>query len=284
MPNIYCHLGLLKSSGLLNITGTEYDSELLRIAEDTSRRIDKDTDRSFYVYEGTMYQDGQSPVLLDWDVQTVTNLTVDSDGDNTYETTYTVDINSPTTSPDAVMLPRNKYPKTRMEVGSAGSYGDFGVQFAIAGTFGHGNDWPSPNTHSLSSVVGSALTSTAATLSVSALTASEVHAGMTLRVGSEQLFVNAEPTASSVPITRAVNGTSAAAATASTAISVYDYPAPIVQACLIQTVRSWKRRESGFQNNVVNMDMGGVQVWKGNDPDYTAIIGKYRKVKHGEFG
>jgi hypothetical protein len=283
--NVYCHLGLLKSSGMLNVTGTDYDSELLRIAEDSSRRFDKDTDRFFYIYEGTMIQEPlSSRVLLSWDVQTVTSLTVDNDGDNTYENTYTVDINSPTTSPDAVLQPRNRYPKTRMEVGPGGSYGDFGSQFAIVGTFGHGNDWPASNTRALDSKVGAALTSTGTTVYVTASTASEIQAGMTLRIGSEQVYVNAQPTASSVPITRAANGTAASAATASTAMSVYQYPAPVVQAVLIQTVRSWKRRESGYQNNVVNLDMGGVSVWKGNDPDYDTIVKRYRKVSDGYFG
>lgn len=289
MPNCYCNLGIIKSSGTLNIMTGDWDSQLLRVAEDASRQVDNDTDRFFYIYEGSFYQDGAANrVILDWDVQTITSLIVDINGQNQYPTTseYTIDMNAPTTAPDAFTYPSNGLPKTRLEANPFGDYGHLGAGYRkaikITGTFGHGNDWPNPNTHALQGTVNADLTSTAATVTVTSSTATEIVAGMTLRVNAEQLYVYTAPTGSSgqfIPVQRAQNGTPAAAATTGTTISVYDYPQPIVQATLIELVRLWKRRESGYVNTIINTDMGSITVFKGTDPDYQRIVNKYHKVR-----
>jgi len=274
-------LGTLKNAGSLGISGTDFDTQLLRIAEQSSRMIDKETNRFYYIYEGSYYQDGSGRrLILDWDVQSITTLKSDPDGDGTYDTEY----NLASTAPyDCFLYPLNGTPKTRLEINPNGDIGHFAAGIPkgieITGVFGYGADWPASYTRSLTPVVGSDATSTAATLSVTASTASEITAGMTLRIESEQLYVNAAPTASSVPVARAVNGTSAAAHTVSTSISAYDYPQAITQACLIQTIRSWKRRESGYVNTIINTDMGSVQVWKGLDPDVKDAIREYRRER-----
>jgi hypothetical protein len=285
--NCYTNLGTIKNAGTLDLASvTTYDSQLLRIAESSSREIDKYCDRYFYIYEGTLYQDGgANRVVLDWDVQSITSLIVDIDGNNQYPTTssYTVDINSPTTAPDAFCYPSNTYPKTRLEANPFGSYGHLGAGFRkaikITGTFGYGNDWPADYKHTAQSTVGNSLTSTASTVSVTASTASEISAGMTLRIGSEQVYVNSTPTASSCPITRAMNGTSAASATTGTAISIYDYPQSIGQACVMQTLKIWKRRESAYASSVGNNITGEYQSFRGLDPDVKEIINQYKRVR-----
>jgi len=152
----------------------------------------------------------------------------------------------------------------------------------IVGTFGYGNDWPSDYTKSSGTVISADITSsTATTLTVS--TANLIKTGNTIRINSEQIFVYQTPVGLTVPIIRGVNGTSAATATTGTAISVYQYPPTIRKAVLIYAMRIWKRRESAFQNQVGNPELGTVTVWKGNDPDYDKAVLKYKKVKRGWY-
>lgn len=287
MPNLYATLSDIKSAGLLSITATTYDADLLDALEEGSRQIDRDTDRFFYIYEGTFYQDGgANRVILDWDVQTITTLKCDTDGDGAYESTYTVDMNNPTTNPDAFAYPVNTMPKTRLEANPWGTYGHFGAgirkSIQIVGTFGHGNDWPTANTANVGTVLSASITSTATSLVPS--TANILSTGMTLKINSEQLFVSEmNSTGSTATIVRAINGTAAASATTDTAISVYQYPKTITKAVLIYAIRIWKRRESAFQNQVGNPEMGTVTVWKGDDPDYQKAVLKYHKTHRGWY-
>ncbi len=278
MGNVYCHIGTIKAAGSLGITGTSYDDQLLRIAEVASRELEKYCDRFFYIYEGTFYQDGGATrVVLDFDVQTISTMLLDTGGDGTY-TTSTNFITAPV---DFFLYPQNIFPKTRIEANPWGTIGHLaaGIRngIKITGTFGYGNDWPADYIHTATTVVGVALASTDTTLSVS--TGSSFYGGMTLRINTEQMYVTATPTGSTLAITRAQNGTVATTATISTAISIYDYPQSIIQACLIQTVRTWKRRESGYVNAIINTDMGNIQVFKGLDPDVKEIVNQYRRIR-----
>ncbi len=278
MPNVYCNLGTIKASGSLSLTGTSFDDQLLRISEVASRELDKYTDRFFYIYEGTFYQDGGATrVVCDFDIQTISTMLLDTGGDGT----YTTSTNFTTAPVDFFLYPQNIFPKTRIEANPWGTIGHLaaGIRngIKITGVFGYGNDWPAAYVHTATTVVGVALASTDTTLSVS--TGSAFYGGMTLRVGTEQLYVTATPTGSTLAVARAQNGTVAGTATISTAISIYDYPQSIIQACLIQTVRTWKRRESGYVNAIINTDMGNIQVFKGLDPDVKEIVNQYRRMR-----
>lgn len=293
MPNLYATLNQIKSDSFFNLPASTsgYDTDLLRALGEGSRQFEKDTGRFFYIYEGTFYQDGAANrLILDWDVQTITTLKCDTDGDGSYESAYTVDMNNPTTSPDAFAYPANTLPKTRLEANPWGSYGHFGAGIRkavqIVGAFGYGNDWPTDFKHTAVVTIGADFASTATSISISGNSTSEISAGHTLRIGSEQLYVNAALSGSlnsTCPVTRAVNGTSAAAATSGSALSIYDYPAPVIKAVLIYAMRTWKRRESAFQNTVISTDMGGVTVWKGDDPDYLKAVKLYGKVLRMSF-
>jgi len=278
MANCYTTLATIKDAGVLGITGSTYDAQITRIIEESSRMIDNYTERFFYIYEGTIYQDGGSPKLvLDWDLQELTTLLLDEDGDGTFETST-----DPTTAPvDFFQYPLNKTPKIRLEINSGGSIGGFapGVQKGIqmTGLFGYGADWPESYTFDSGTVVASDITSTGVTLTAS--TPGSIEAGMTLRIGSEQLFVPVANTTSAT-IERAKNGTTAAAATTGTAITIYDYPQAIKQATLIQAIRTWKRRESAYVNAIINTDMGSIQVFKGLDADVKEIINQYRRTRY----
>lgn len=283
MPNVYCHMGTIKATGSLGITGTSFDDQLLRISEMASREIDKYCDRFFYIYESTIYQDGGATrVVLDFDVQTISTMLLDTDGDGTYETSTEL-----ATAPvDFFLYPQNITPKTRLEANPWGAIGHMaaGIRngIKITGVFGYGNDWPTSYYHTATTVVSVALASTDTTLSVS--TGSAFYGGMTIKAGtSDQMYVTATPTGTTLAVTRAINGTVAGTAVISTAISIYDYPQAITQACLIQTTRSWKRRESGYVNTIINTDLGNIQVFKGLDPDVKEIINQYRRMRQPRY-
>jgi hypothetical protein len=287
--NSYVHLGTLKAAGTLDIPSTTtYDTQLLRISEAASREIDKYCDRFFYIYEGTFYQDGgPNRVVLDWDVQTISSCIIDIDGNNQYPTTseYTVDINGPTTAPDAFCYPANTYPKTRLEANPFGNYGHLGAAYRkaikITGTFGYGNDWPADFTTDLGTVVATTFNSTAVAFTAS--TATLLYAGMTLKLDSEQIYVSSNISTASTAIMRAMNGTVAAAHVASTAIYAYVYPQAITQACVIQTLRTWKRRESAYATRTGNDITGQFEVFKGLDADVKEIINQYKRVRIPNF-
>jgi len=279
--NLYASLEDLKSSGVLNITATTNDVALLNCLEESSRQIDKDTDRFFYIYETTFYQDGgANRVILDWDVQSITTLKTDEDGDGVWENTF----NLTTTSPDAFLYPMNEYPKTRLEINPYGDYGSFGAgtrkAIEITGVFGYGNDWPKGYTLNTGITASTAIASTATSF---VATASTIETGMTLRItSSEQAYVS-QVVSTTVTIQRAVNGTSAIAMPTTETVYVYTYPKPIAKACLIHATRIYKRRESAYQNEVGNPELGTVTVWKGADPDYANVVKKYKKVKREWF-
>ena len=290
MPNLYATLADIKSAGLLNITATTYDVDLLDCLEEGSRKIDTDTERFYFIYEGTFYQDGGgNRLILDWDVQTISTLKCDTDGDGVYESTY--DLVS--TSPDAFLYPINETPKTRLEANPWGDYGHFGAGIRkavqIVGVFGYGADWPASYTYDSGQVVhastaGTVFTSTSTLLTVSTVTLLSV--GNTIRIAngttSEQMYVTALSTAG-ISVTRAMNGTIAGPATTDDVVYIYQYPRIIAKAVLIYAMRIWKRRESAFQNQVGNPELGTVTVWKGDDPDYQKAVIKYHKVKRGWY-
>ncbi len=278
--NTYATLAEFKS--LFSITGNQWDSDILTTLEEGSRQFDRDTDRFYYIYEGTFYQDGGATrVILDWDVQSITTLDVDTDGDGVYESSF----NLTTTAPDAFLYPLNITPKTRLEANPWGDYGHFGAgirkAMEIVGVFGYGADWPASYLKSSGTVLAATITSTAETLTVS--TGNLIFAGHTMRIGTEQIYFYQEPTGINVPIERAMNGTTAGAPSTETAISIYQYPKAVKKAVLIYAMRTWKRRESSFQNVVGNPEMGTVTVWKGDDPDYRKTVEKYKKVKRGWY-
>lgn len=292
MGNLYATLTDLKAYGMLNISATTADSVFMDVLEEGSREFDKDTDRHFYIYEGSYFQDfGASVrVILDWDVQTISTCLLDTAGDNSYGTTMLTDINTTvTTPPDAFAYPVNTYPKTRLEINPWGSIGHFaaGIRKAIkiTGTFGYGADWPADYVTNLTTVATGIL---ASDLALVAASSSLIEPGMTLRLGStagsEQVYVSGVvATTSTATIERGMNGTTPASSGAGATIQVYRYPKAVSHAVLIYAMRAFKRRESAYANVIENPATGTIQVWKGKDPDYQAAVVHYRKVRRGYY-
>jgi hypothetical protein len=280
--NAYANLNQLKGDSFLATNETKFDDELLSALEEGSREIEKDTDRFFYLWEGSRYYDGGATrVIFDDDVYSITTLKVDTDGDGVYESTYNL-----TTNPvDAFIYPFNTTPKTRMEANPWGAYGHFGAGFRkaieLTGVFGHGDDYPASTPALVSPVLSAALNSTAVTMGIT--DSSVFSAGQTIKIGSEQMYINSPFGGLTVPIQRAVNGTIAGTHISTDPIYFYTYPKAITKAVLIYAMRTWKRKESAFQNVVASPELGSFTVWKGSDPDYAKAVRLYQKVRRGWY-
>ena len=269
MPNAYNNLTTLKSR--LDITATTWDTDLLALLVAASRQIDKFCDRFFYVDEVTRYFDGSGTPLFIDDLLSVSTLKLDEDGDATFESTMA--------TTDYILYPLNKYPKTHIKISGNSDYGGFaagikkGVE--IAGDFGYGTG-RSATPYTATSITIVADNATETELDVSA--EGTIKAGHTILVESEQIYVKTASADATKKITvgRGVNGTTAAAH-ATKAASIYDYPEPIMEACLIQAMRWWKRRESAFADVIGVPELGQMIIYKGLDPDLKLIIETYRK-------
>ena len=242
MAKCYATLNQLKDPGYLNIPNTDYDATLLRILENVSEDIDYLCYRHFDCFEGTQYFDGSGRTLIPADdILSISSLSLDMDGDGTYETTVS--------STDYAMYPLNGYsiwPKLYLKLNYRSTCGGFasgipaGVK--ITGVFGHG-DGNSATPYSSLGITGTVATTSGTTLTVSA--EGVLQPGHTIRIDSEQLYVTAVTTDGSktATVVRAVNGTIGAAHSTAT-IYLYRYPGPVVESCLLWATNVWKQREN----------------------------------------
>lgn len=285
MGNAYVTVTALKGTGVLNITGTAYDSRLLILIESVSRQIDRYTNRTFYPWSGTVRFSGDSStlVVLPFDLVSVGTLQEDTNEDGTFETGWA---GTGTGGTDYLLEPLDAMPSstisfqarpyTRIRVNPASN----GTQdifikainnYRMTGTFGYshvridGGRNTSASIDSTSTVIDFDASGTA------------VEIGQTVLIDDEWMFIrNIAGTAMTVD--RAVNGSTAATHTATSNINVVQYPGPVQEAVLIQTSRIWKRTESAFTNLVGLDQTGQVAVFQGGlDGDVKALLQPYRK-------
>lgn len=270
--NSYNDLGTLK--GHLDITGTGNDTYLLEILNAASRQIEMYCHRWFYVKSETRYFDGSQSPWFHEDILSITTFKVDQDGDATYESTLA--------TTDYHLYPLNGFPYTYTKISSNSDYGGFapGIRkgIEIVGDFGYGDgESASPYTTS-GDATAEDVDASETTIDITLY--SSFSAGQTVLIDSEQMYVTdaTDDTTDYITITRGVNGTSAVTHDTSTTIYIYDYPEPIKQACLIQTMRWWNRRDSAFADVIVS-ELGAQTIYKGLDPDIKQILfdGGYRK-------
>ena len=240
MTNAYADLTTLKSGAVLNITGASYDTRLLELLEAVSRLMDRYCNRHFYVLLATRKFDGKGASSLNLqDLISLTSLKTDDNADRIFETTW-----APT---DYLLYPPNADPTrewgrpyTRVLVDTeAGTREAFppGLQAVeIAGKWGY-REVTEDSGSDINE--GAQYSATGTTLTVTG--GSKFAVGQTILIESEQLYVTAIST-NDLTVIRGVNGTTAAAHTNGTNISIYRYPRAVVEACLIQTSKMWMRR------------------------------------------
>ena len=270
MLNAYADVLTFKSAEYASITANTNQVSFRKLLESASRHLDRQTHRTFFAFEGIKYYDGKYGNLLVDDLLSIVTLKLDEDGDGVYEATMAVG--------DYLLYPFNDFPKDRLELSNDSDYGSFanGVRqgVVITGVHGYGDgDSATPYYTSDQTVIDAPLTAVAIVLTVTATAA--WGAGLTLRIESEQLYIENVINATTVTVVRGVNGTTAAAHVATTPISIYEAPGPIRQATLVLAMRAWKRKDSAFQDAVGSPETGLVVVWKDQDPFVKGVIKDY---------
>ena len=270
MANTYLTLEELKGPSVLNITGSGDDVRLLGMAEGASRLIDRYCNRHFYAARATRRFDGSGGErLLVPDLVSVDDdgVRTDDGGDGTFGTTWDASY--------YVLLPANADP----EGGGAASRPYTSIEVARRGTK---QVWPAGrSTVQIAGEWGwqrrvrredetASAVADAASREVMVSSESGASAGHTLVINEEQLYVR-ESGGGALAVERGVNGTEPSAHDTGTAVYVFEYPGPVVEAALLQAVRLW-RLTSGAG------DHAGRAVL---DEDVRAMLGSYRKPALG---
>ncbi len=272
--NSYADLTTLKSDAYLRISTTDEDVYLRKLLEQSSRLIDWWTHRYFYTREDTFYFDGSTDPLRIGDILSISAFATDDDDDATFENSYVEDT-------DYRLYPLNDFPKTEARIMSGGSYGGFAAGIdkgiEITGVFGYGdNTDATPFQDSTDEVEDNPLSSSATTITVNDGT--KFSAGQTLRIESEQVYIESIST-NTLTVERALNGTTGASHIQNVTIYIFRYPRTITQACLITSMRAWKRKDTAYQDVIGGGPLGTVITSKGIDPDVAETIMQYRVYK-----
>ncbi len=281
--NAYCSIADIKAA--LGVTSTTDDTVMRKIAEAASRIIDKYCNRTFYVESRTKYFDGETPLWVP-DLLSITTLKTDEDGDDTYENTLTVTTDYLLYGPgkeDAL----NNYPKIRIELGNDPTYGSFanGVKkgVEIAGTWGYG-DGISATPYIADTTIAEDLTAGEAAIDVTSAT--NLSAGQTILIGSEQMFIYSI-SSSTLTVECGVNGTTEATHSNGATIYIYQYPYDVWQAAIALSVSLYKNRDKhgltserlGDYEYMRNVTAYGAPGKRESETILAEYIAGYRKIR-----
>ena len=222
--NTYATLDELKAA--LNISVTTYDSRLTELLKSASRDLDNVCGREFFSESATRYYDGTGGTRLRLDdAQSISALTMDSEGDGTY------DGETWTEGTDFILDPPNSWPKTSARIPSWGNYSfdDIPKYVQAVGVWGYGDGTSDPWT--ATSITTTVATTSGTTLTISAEGTLEV--GHTIKVDTEQMWVSAVSTTgdSTATVIRGVNGTTPAAHSTGATYTA-NYPECVRQAAV----------------------------------------------------
>jgi hypothetical protein len=224
----YCDRDLLKRALSLPATATGGHAALDAVLEGVSREIDEYVGFRFYTTSGVRhYRPRCSNYLaLDYPLTAVDSVTLDTDGDSSYEST--LESTGYYTTPDNATEEGKPWWGLELRAGAAASCAfPVGVQRGakITGAWGYYNQ--------REETTAKPATGIDATQSVWDMAgASDLHPGQTLRVDSEQVLIldNAlsgsatAATSGQLTVKRGCNGTSGTTHSSNSTMSVYVYP------------------------------------------------------------
>lgn len=264
ITNGYCTLTELKNRLDISSTDATRDAYMHQMIEAASRWIDNVTGRTFYALTATRYFTATDEYSVRVNgLLSVTTLKTDEDGDRTYETTWQ--------TTDYDLMPYNDTPYLWVEVSPNSSYlfplTRRGVQ--IAGSWG----WTQTALTS-SATLAEDLDATETGVDVSAGTAFEI--GMTIRIDSEVMFVDAIST-NTLTVRRGQNGSTAATHTTGAAITVFQAPAAVREACALYAARLYKRKDAVLGVAGV-AQMGQIMTRVPEDKDIERLLEQYMRV------
>ena len=264
--NSYTTLETIKGAGALDIGDGERDARLLSLIEGVSRAVDGYCRRHFYVLRATRLFNGdgsdtlRTPDLISIDAN---GLRTDDDGDGAFETVWGASdyhLHPANADPTGDHDEARPYWSARA---SSGLYRKFPVgprTVRIAGEWGFRRKF---SVKPGAATVSGAVDAVRDQIVVGSLGGIEV--GHTLLVGNEQVYVRGI-SARTLSVSRGVNGTVPTSHEAGDAVSIFEYPAPVSEATLLQAVRLWRRLA------------GASDAATGLGADVKELLGPYRRL------
>lgn len=242
-PTCYADLGELQRV-VGEIEAADW-TDAIRYLKAASRRVDDHTGRWFYQLEASILDidvaAGQTEFVPPWDlISTPTALADDANLDQTYSTDLLA-------AGVTVILIGVQAPYYGLELRGA-------VLSAVRKGLRVTTDWGWPRSVRASgdTVQDNPLSSAATTLTVTDAQRFEV--AQTLRVETEQVFITDKPTATTLTVTRGVNGSTAASHAQTTAIDVLTFHDKVAVATAGLAARLWRRRDTAFSDVASDAD------------------------------
>ena len=228
---------------MLGITATTWDAQLLAALDASSREIDSHCGRVFFASTAARYFDPHSAgaCMID-DCLSLSAVSTDSELDHTYD-------GETWAAGDWTLWPDNQFPKTEIRTTPDGDYAfaRYPRYLKLTGLWGYG-DGLSATPWNVSTVTVTVATTTGTAVTVSS--ASVLEPGMTIRAGSEDMYISAV-SATTLTCVRGVNGSTAAAQSAVT-VYVHAYPAQIKTACMYLAGMKYNTHKSaGLQGETI---------------------------------
>lgn len=253
MPHTYASVAefndFLRDNGSTETVTAAMVARQLGVLEAASRRVDEFCERSdfgsgFGPRIGTNRYDGDGcgRLYLRDDLLTVTSITI-------LDATASSTSSTPVADTDYYLrdhrggydAPPYREIVLHGEGSSAVSVFTHGIRtVSLAAKYGYQDD-----RLTLTPTVAEVVDATETEIDVSALT--DLSAGITILVDSEQLYIRATTDAAtdSLTVERAANGTTAATHSSGAAIARYRYPRDVVETTLLVAQRRWKMRDAG---------------------------------------
>lgn len=268
--NVYANLERLKRALRIAASVTTHDAYLLELSEAASRSVENFCQRHFYTVSEVRYFGvlNTGRVLLD-DLLSVSAVGADSEEDGTFDGEAWVE------GTDYVLFPRDKWPRTWMAPHKAGekSLSLDGDYLKVTGVWGFGDGQSGSPWRGLGVTLTVADgTATSATVSASGA----VSAGDTLKVESEQVYVESV-SGTTLTIRRGMNGTTGAAHAAA-AVSRALYPEPVIRFVVALVSEEFgKRTARGVRQEMLGTHQ--VVYEEMDERIYRRALGVYRRVR-----
>ena len=265
--SLYGDLTKLKDDSLLKdpASGAGDDDELFQLLLSVSDWVDHYCNRHIYPRTDTLVFDGRGTAqLLVPDLVSVTTLKEDSNGDLTFNETWATS--------DYWLQPNNASPaqhwggpytalKARSEGSKADGFAAGEQNFQIAGIWGYLQFSEDSGTD----LNDASMDTSKTTVAVDDGTQFQI--GQTVLIGTEQMLVTGI-LSNDLTVSRALNGTTAAAHADNSDINILRWPASVERAALVQTARIWTR-SADFEPFFVDADL---------DTDVRLMLEPYRKT------
>ena len=264
--SLYGDLAKLKDDSLLKdpAAGTGDDNEMFQLLLSVSDWVDGYCNRYFYPRTQTLEFDGSGASrLFIPDLISLTALKEDTTDDKTFETTWA--------ATDFWLEPYNTdptqhwgQPYTSIKVRQHGAKPNFAAgeqHFQVQGVWGYRQFKEDSSTD----LNDASMTTTKTTVAVDDGT--QFNIGQTIMIGNEQMLIT-DISSNNLTVTRALNGTTAAAHTDNSDVFILRWPASLERATLIQTARIWTR-SADFEPFFVDADL---------DTDVRLLLDPYRKL------